>query len=559
MKDQLSFLKFYFLTVGYRIFPVILLSIIASVVDVFGILLILPVILGNEENSLLNKFLPDSVFIGFISLDIFSKIIIIMILFLIKAVFLYSNTLFQSRVRLAIFKELQLKLVKHLETIPYQSYQKLRIPRLQELHLKHVANTCENLALFTQLLSNVVITFIVLYPIFELNPSILWGAVAFGMFGSFLFYAISIRVSLLSKKDVDLEVNLGNLITSFLRSFKYLIITGTVSKTAEQLQRSVKSVSTNKFKLISVAAISTFIREPLILIGLLCLYAIDVVLNGNGIDNFLIMLFLLYRAFSSLMTIGNSVIDISKSMGSFLELNEYLVSAKNLRDNKYSNLHSDPNKYALSTNELEFYYSDSEYFIQGDNIQIAYNSLTVIQGPSGSGKSTFINLITGLLKPTSGKVYLHGGDPLQLDNKKRQRTIGYVGQDTPLFESSLLENIVLWEEPDTNKVNAVLELVGLKEFANLSSLSEPVGLDGTRFSGGQKQRILIARELYRDSKILIFDEPTSALDKSTEQRIFSLLKKISRERTVIIVSHSTEAKLYADQILKVHRGYISAK
>ena len=178
-------------------------------------------------------------------------------------------------------------------------------------------------------------------------------------------------------------------------------------------------------------------------------------------------------------------------------------------------------------------------------------------GKSGSGKSTLLNLIGGLDKCTSGEIIADGNNITKMESRKvtkyRSSYVGFIFQDYHVLDNfTVRENVNLaldiTSQQDDEKVNKILNLVDLNMYADRYP---------TELSGGQKQRIAIARALVKDSKVILCDEPTGNLDKKTSTQILELLKKISQEKLVIIVSHNmVDANTYAERIIELSDGQV---
>ncbi len=184
------------------------------------------------------------------------------------------------------------------------------------------------------------------------------------------------------------------------------------------------------------------------------------------------------------------------------------------------------------------------------------NGLVFIVGQSGSGKTTFLNLIGGLDVADQGEILIEGsvlGKDISLE-KYRQNYVGFVFQ-----EYNLLDNLTVYE----NIAIAVSDCSKKELEEKIAKVLEEVGLSGyekrriNELSGGQRQRVAIARALAKNTSILLCDEPTGNLDSRTSIEIFDLLKKISVEKTVIVVSHNEElAKEYADRLIRISDGKV---
>ena len=185
------------------------------------------------------------------------------------------------------------------------------------------------------------------------------------------------------------------------------------------------------------------------------------------------------------------------------------------------------------------------------NLRFQKNSITAITGPSGSGKSTMADLIMGFYSPSSGEILVNA-QPLTHWNIESWRSkIGYVSQDIHLFHSSIKDNITVGM---TNYDKAKVIHVAKNAHAHKFITSLPEGYDtivgdrGTNLSGGERQRIAIARALIRNPEIVIFDEVTSALDPKSEKYIIEIIKELSKEKIVIVISHRPNILKKADTV-----------
>jgi putative ABC transport system ATP-binding protein len=192
-----------------------------------------------------------------------------------------------------------------------------------------------------------------------------------------------------------------------------------------------------------------------------------------------------------------------------------------------------------------------------------FGEIFFLVGPSGSGKTTLLSIISGILKPNSGSVIIDQTDIWSLDNDQladfRLNRIGFVFQDYHLFPRlTTVENVAIplilkrqdWDEA-INEAMHYLEVVGLKGQA---------GLAPVKLSGGEQQRVAIARAMASHPDILIFDEPTASLDGETGRKIMTFVKNhiLNDKRCVLIVTHDSRIFEYADRIMKMEDGAITA-
>ena len=201
--------------------------------------------------------------------------------------------------------------------------------------------------------------------------------------------------------------------------------------------------------------------------------------------------------------------------------------------------------------ELSFSYLNNEInILKNINISIDSGLSVGIVGKSGSGKTTLIDLMLGLLTPKSGLIFIND-KPLKDVIDLWRNSIAYLPQDVFLIDDSLKSNIALGEENvDEKKLQESLEKAKLDVFVkNLpNGVETSFGDEGSRLSGGQRQRVALAREFYKEKKILFLDESTSSLDAQTEQEINNEITSLGREYTKIIISHKESSQINCDLI-----------
>lgn len=190
------------------------------------------------------------------------------------------------------------------------------------------------------------------------------------------------------------------------------------------------------------------------------------------------------------------------------------------------------------------------------NLELYHGEMVVILGPSGSGKSTLLNIIGGMDKPSSGKVYfkdfaLHQASPHQLTLYRRNE-VGFVFQFYNLIPNlTAYENISLSIQISKNPLSAagLLEKVGLKDRKDHFP---------SQLSGGEQQRVALARAMAKNPSLLLCDEPTGALDYKTSIQVLRLLKDfcLSYKKTVVIITHNTAIAQIADRILYLKDGLL---
>jgi ATP-binding cassette subfamily B protein len=216
---------------------------------------------------------------------------------------------------------------------------------------------------------------------------------------------------------------------------------------------------------------------------------------------------------------------------------------------------------ALRLRDVGFRYGgpESPPVLAGINMDVAPGSTVAVVGRSGSGKTTLVKLIAGLLEPTDGTIELDRTDLRTVDYRTARRHIGFVLQESHLFDDTIARNIALGEEePDTARVQWAAKVADVHDVVERLPFGYEtrVGESGLRLSGGQAQRIAIARAVYRQPAVLLLDEASSALDAESERAVKQNLDELMHGRTAVVIAHRLSTVRDADQIVVIDRGSI---
>lgn len=217
----------------------------------------------------------------------------------------------------------------------------------------------------------------------------------------------------------------------------------------------------------------------------------------------------------------------------------------------------------LKINNVSFSYNQENEILKQISISVKKGELIGIVGSNGAGKSTLIKLLLHMYDPTIGSVVFRGENIKKFSKNDYLSQFDTVFQEHNSYAFTFTENIAFeskLSDSKTNKMKEVFDSLGFDEFIPLINkeitLTKEFSEDGLMLSGGQIQKIALARALYRNNSILILDEPTSALDPISEHKLMRSLKQVTKDRTVLLISHRLSSVRYADCIYFMENGRI---
>ncbi len=215
----------------------------------------------------------------------------------------------------------------------------------------------------------------------------------------------------------------------------------------------------------------------------------------------------------------------------------------------------------LQAENITIGYEDSDQPIIRDcSLSLNPGEMVGLIGQNGCGKSTLVKSLQGLYAPQSGRIMLDGGDIAQFSRAEITQWIGYVPQECFLFNDTIRGNIAkAWPEASDEMILAASRLAGADEFIiDLpQGYDTPIGEAGNRLSGGQRQRLAIARALLRNPPVLLLDEVTSNLDSSSELKLRQHLLALSKDRSILVATHSLPILRACHRILVMEKGRIT--
>ncbi len=568
IRDFFRFLKIFQSFIGNGIYLSFFLTIIAGLAEGFGITLLLPIfqnISGSKE--VINFGISHQVINSFSSLGLtnsYEKILILITLaFFTKGLFIFITFTYNSFLKGNLLKILKIKMFSGYSTMNYKYFLNNNIGELS-----NILNEQTNLSIrgFNNLYTvGLRAINCVIYLMFACSLAGVTGAYA--IIGAFiilfLFRWLNKATKKISIKTAKANGKISQLSIESLQAFKYLKSTNQFNIYKKIINKETLNLSKYQIKTGIYEAITSASREPISILIIMIILLIQITFISKPIDSLLVALILFYRALISTLGVQGSWQRTQEYVGS---LEVVINKIKNLYNNQEINGFKKIKNFndSIEISDLFFKFSQSsKYLIKNLNIKIKAKQSIAFVGQSGSGKTTIANILCLLLEPSKGEILIDGIKTSEIDKNSWRNQIGYVSQETTIFNCTIAENISLMFGYSQNK-DLLPQIKKVASKANIDSFIESlpmgyktiVGEQGIKLSGGQKQRIFIARELYRQPKILILDEATSALDTISELAIQKSIDSLRGKITIIIIAHRISTIRNSDYLYVIHKGEI---
>jgi len=259
--------------------------------------------------------------------------------------------------------------------------------------------------------------------------------------------------------------------------------------------------------------------------------------------------------------INLSMPEIISHYGALLAVDDFIKDIYNT-NLSYKNKIEKPllkiNSGNIVINNLNFGYNENEKLFKNFYLTIKNNEKIAIVGPSGNGKSTLIKLIMGYYKISDSTIFIDGKDINKFNLCDLRKQIGYVCQNSKLFNITIFQNIQYGNNATKEDVISLCKKINVDNiFKNLKNgYNTNCGIEGNNLSGGQRQIIHILRNILNDNKIIILDEPTTAIDKENTENVINSIKEMSNNKTIILITHDEHLLSIVNRVITLNSGKI---
>lgn len=568
--DILRYFKAFRIYLGRRLYLVFLLSALVALADGFGIALLLPLLHALDSGEMseavgdgrAQRLLFGVVHFLGISESVMGILLFIGVVFVAKGALRFSETAYKGYLQSELMRELKIRLFNEYSLMSYQYY-----VRRSTGHFLNVINTQVDglysaFRGFTTFWTHVVTAALYI----GIATLLAWRFALFALVAGFvllsLFKWLNHYVRRLSHKVAWEMGVVSNLLVQAIQGFKYIAATGQADRLRRDVNRSVRRFTGYQFRQMLASAFTRAVQEPLGIVLILGAVVVQVVILNAPLAPILVSLLLFYRSMSHIIGIQGGWQATMDKIASLEMVGDELEAARRWREPS-GERSLGPLSQGIELSKVSFAYdADQAPVLRELSFTISANTTVAFVGHSGAGKSTLIDLLTLLLRPTRGDLRIDGvsGNEVRLSSWRSQ--IGYVSQDIVMFDDTIANNICLWEGGRDPEIRRRIEEAARRAYAHEFIDELPEGYDtqvgdrGVRLSGGQRQRLFIARELYKNPRLLILDEATSALDTESERYIQQSVEQMKGKTTVVLIAHRLSTIKSADYIYVLEKGRI---
>ena len=568
--DLFRYLRIYRRYIGRRIYIVFGLAVLGAFTEGFGITLLLPLLRASQTDGATDEMgtAEEILYQGLSWMGIADSmpglLLFIAVVFLAKGGFEFSKGAYVGYLQADLLRDLKTRLFDAYTEMRYRYY-----IRQNAGHFINVINSQINkfFSSFTAL-ANFLTTIITTLSYFAFAFALAWkfALMAFGIGITllFLFKYLNTYVRRLSRNKSAEMSELNKLLVQSLQSLKYIVGTNQTAHLRSGVVESVKRMTGYIFRQKIASSFTGAIKEPVSVLLITGLIALQVMVFEEPIAPIFVALLLFHRGMQSMMGIQGSWQGVMDKIGAVEMVTDEFEAV-------YANEEKDGHRAlgalqeGVEFNDVCFAYNTKDGDVLHDiNISVPANETIALVGESGAGKSTLVDMMTLMLKPRTGDIRIDGvpHDEIALDSWRSQ--IGYVSQETVVFDDTVANNISLWqgdikEDPALReKVMHAAERAHAHHFIEdlPNGYQTQVGDRGVRLSGGQQQRLFVARELFKQPNLLLLDEATSDLDTASEQHIQNSVNALQGEVTVVIIAHRLSTVKNADRVYVLDQGRV---
>ena len=525
---------------------------------------ILMIVAASFDALLVRKLKPvfDEVFIDKNRASLGTIGLTILVLYLLKGVFSYSQSVVMTKLSIRVIADMQRDIFKRLIRMDNAFFQNHSTGEIITRFTSDVAMVKDAVlnSLTTFVKDSASVVFLVVLMFFQ---SLEMACVVFFVFplGIYPVAVCGRKMRKKTKKNQEANEGFFNLLSQSFNGIKIVKSYCTENDEYKELDKTIVKMNKLSFSMACLHALQSPLMEFFggIAMAATLGYGGWQIMQGNmSPGNFMVFLLAIVAAYKPMKNIANLHMRMQMGVASMLRLYAMLDIVPAIREMPNAEK-LNVEKGKIEIKNVSFSYDGEREVLHNVSLTVNPDETVALVGHSGSGKSTLINFLPRFYDPQQGQILIDGQDIRQVTLESLRRQTAYVSQDVILFNDTVKNNI-RYGSPDAadEQVVAAAKAAAAHDFImNLENGYDTVlGEHGSGLSGGQRQMISIARAMLKNAPILLLDEATSALDSQSEHIVQKSLEKLMKGRTSIVIAHRLSTIIDADRICVFNDGEI---
>ena len=566
-RDFLVFAKSYFAHGRLRLVGVLVLEMLLKSIHGAGLLLILPLLgllgIGSEgkESALWERF---NTFLnkGGLHLNLETGLLLFIGVIAFRAILFWVKRYWQVDVEQKFQMSLRTRVYEALAHTEMDYLQNLRFSEFVQAAQIEIRNAQRAASALLQIFSDLLNLVLYFSVALILSVEMTFFAVLCGGTGALVLLPYARQTHRVSRRQIRHRFSMLDNFLEHIQGMRMARTLGLTDRFIEDFRERNQAVTGGYIEITRLSARAGSIFQIISAVLLASIVYAGLVLLDVESARLLVLLAIIARTFPM---IGRLQIQVQEFISLNPSFRHYLDFVEKLEKNQETPPLAEDGPglvmhQSLELRNVSFRYQTSKTpALKNISLTIEKSAFNAIGGHSGAGKSTLADIATGLVSPQEGELRLDGKLLSRADHIRWRRETGVVPQESFLFNDTVRANLLCVNPEATDEqLWEVLEAVNSRGFVESSpeKLDRLVGERGSLISSGERQRLSIARALLRKPQLLVLDEPTNNLDEASESALFEILEKLSKETTLLVVSHDQRLLERSDRLFMLENGVL---
>ncbi len=568
--EIIRYVRIYRRYIGRRIYLVFALTTLAAFTQGLGFTMLLPLLRVTQESTNPEELsgAEEALYELLVWMGIAESLVgvlgLIIVIFLARGALQFAQASYIGYLQADLLKQLKTQFYDRYNGMTYEYFITQNAGHFINVINQQVTRFFRSFRQFTLGLTKIVSAVSFFAFAFAISWRFALMVLALGVGVLALFQYLNTYVRQLSRRVSSEMSRLNKLLVQSLQAFKYAVSTKQHDHLRTEVVDSVERLTSAIFRQRVAGALTTSIRQPISVLIISGVILIQALVFSAPLAPIFVALLLFHKGMQALIALQSRWQKVMDAIGSVEVVDEEMQAIQEHQESSGSQRLGSLAR-GIEFRDVSYAYNEEDGDVLHDiTIEIPANHTVALVGESGAGKSTLVDMITLMLKPRTGVVLVDGvpHDEVDLDSWRDQ--IGYVSQETAVFDATVANNIHLWQgdiEGDPALRERVIHAAEEAHAHNFirdlpDGYQTVVGDRGVRLSGGQRQRLFVARELFKQPNLLLLDEATSDLDTASEQHIQDSVNALQGEVTVVIIAHRLSTVKNADRVYVLDEGRV---